>query len=97
MAIEITEFANVSITVSPAGVSGGNFGILGFLTNEEGVIGSAERGRAYSNLAGVLSDWAGNSEVALAATAFYAATPTPTDFVALMCFETDQAATLLVT
>ena len=94
MAIEITEFANVSITVSPSGVAGGNFGILGFLTNEEGVIGTAERSRAYTSLAGVLSDWAGDSEVALAATAFYAATPTPTDFVVHICFETDQAAVL---
>ena len=94
MAIEITEFANVTITVSPTGVSSGNFGILGFLTNEEGVIGSAERGRAYKSLPNVLSDWDGASAVALAATAFYAATPKPTDFVVLMCFETDQAATL---
>lgn len=94
MAIEITEFANVSISVSPAGVAGGNFGILGFLTNEEGVIGSAERGRAYAGLSSVLDDWSATSEVGLAATAFYAATPTPTDFVVLMCFETDQAAVL---
>ncbi len=94
MAIEITEFANVSISVSPTGVAGGNFGILGFLTNEEGVIGTAERGRAYTTLDGVLSDWAGDSEVALAATAFYAASPTPTDFVVLTCFETDQEAVL---
>jgi len=27
MAIEITEFADVSISVSPVGVQGGNFGI----------------------------------------------------------------------
>lgn len=94
MAIEITEFANVSISVSPAGVAGGNFGILGFLTNEEGVIGSAERGRAYASLASVGDDWAADSAVYKAATAFYAATPTPTDFVVLMCFETDQPATL---
>ena len=94
MAIEITEFADVSISVSPAGVAGGNFGILGFLTNEEGVIGSAERTRAYTSLASVGNDWLGDSEVYKAAIAFYAATPTPTDFVVLMCFETDQEATL---
>ena len=34
MAIEITEFANVTISVSPTGVAGGNFGILGFLTTD---------------------------------------------------------------
>lgn len=94
MAIEITEFADVSISVSPSGVAGGNFGILGFLTNEEGVIGSAERGRAYASLSSVGDDWAANTAVYKAATAFYAATPTPTDFVALMCFETAQAAVL---
>lgn len=94
MAIEITEFANLSISVSPTGVSSGNFGILGFLTNEEGVIGSAERARAYQGLPHVGEDWSASSEVYKAATAFYAATPTPTDFVVLMCFETDQAATL---
>lgn len=94
MAIEITEFANVSIAVSPVGVQGGNFGILGFLTNEEGVVGVAERARAYTSLASVLADWAGTTEVAKAATAFYGQTPTPTDFVVQMCFETAQPATL---
>lgn len=94
MTIEITEFANVSISVSPTGVSGGNFGILGFLTNEEGVIGAAERTRAYTSLASVTDDWATSSEVYKAAAAFYGQTPTPTDFVVLMCYETAQAATL---
>ena len=36
MAIEISEFAQVSISVSPTGVASGNFGILGFLTTEVG-------------------------------------------------------------
>lgn len=94
MAIEITEFANVSISVSPTGVAGGNFGILGFLTNEEGVVGSAERSRAYKGIGSVGDDWNATSEVYKAATAFYAATPTPTDFVVHMCFETDQPAVL---
>jgi len=94
MAIETTEFANVSIAVSPVGVSGGNFGVLGFLTNEEGVVGTAERGRAYTSLASVGGDWASTSEVYKAATAFYAQTPTPTDFVVLVAFETNQAAVL---
>ena len=94
MTIEITEFADVSIAVSPTGVSGGNFGILGFLTNEEGVVGAAERTRAYTSLSSVTDDWATSTEVYKAAAAFYGQTPTPKDFVALMCFETDQAATL---
>lgn len=94
MAIEITEFANVSISVSPAGVASGNFGILGFLTNELGVIGTAERYRAYTSLASVGDDWDTTTEVYKAATAFYAQTPTPTDFVVHICFETAQPALL---
>ena len=94
MAIEITEFSNASISVSPTGVGSGNFGILGFLTNEEGVVGTAERGRAYKSLAGVGGDWSASSEVYKAATSFYAQSPTPTDFVALMAFGTAQEAVL---
>ena len=63
MAIEITEFANVSISVSPTGVSAGNFGILGFLTSDsdlniagKGIL-PAERARSYTSLASVSSDW----------------------------------------
>ena len=94
MAIELTEFANVDISVSPTGVASGNFGILGFLTNELGVIGVAERARAYTSLTGVGDDWATTTEVYKAATAFYAQTPTPLDFTVLMAFEANQAAVL---
>ena len=99
MAIEITEFTNVSIAVSPVGVQGGNFGILGFLTkssdNAINAIAPAERGRAYKSLAGVGGDWGANSEVYKAASAFFGQTPTPTDFVVLMNFDTAQAAQLV--
>jgi len=101
MAIEITEFANVSISVSPVGVSAGNFGILGFLTDETDDVktGSeilpAERTRAYSSIAGVGADWDADSEVYKAATAFYSQTPTPTDFVAMVCYETAQAPSIV--
>lgn len=95
MAIETTEFANVSISVSPTGVGSGNFGILGFLTNETGVIGVAERYRAYTSLASVAGDWGTSTEVYKAATAFYSQTPAPTDFVVHMCFETAQKASLI--
>jgi len=94
MAIEITEFTNVNISVSPTGVAGGNFGILGFLTNELGVIGTAERARAYTSLASVGGDWSTSTEVYKAATAFYAQTPTPKDFTVLMAFESAQPAVL---
>ena len=99
MAIEITEFADVSISVSPVGVTAGDFGTLGFLTNETDValvaISSAERSRSYTSLASVAGDWTASSEVYKAATAFYGQTPTPKDFVVLMTFTTDQAATLV--
>jgi len=67
MAIEITEFADVSISVSPVGVQGGNFGILGFLTLSsdlaDNAISPAERARAYTSLASVAGDWYAASEV----------------------------------
>lgn len=94
MAIDIQQFTSANISVSPTGVSGGNFGILGFLTNELGVIDPAERTRAYTNIAGVGGDWAIDSQVYKAATAFYSQTPSPRDFKVLMCFETAQAAVL---
>ena len=99
MAIEITEFADVSITVSPVGVSGGNFGILGFLTKASDPVTNpitpAERGRAYTSLTSVAGDWPAGSEVYKAATAFYGQTPTPVDFVALMNYDTDTKAYLI--
>jgi hypothetical protein len=95
MAIEITEFAQVSISVSPTGESDGNFGILGFLTNEADVISTVERTRSYTSLASVGSDWATTSEVYKAATAFYSQTPTPTDFTVLVNFTTAQDAKLV--
>ena len=99
MAIEITEFTDVSISVSPVGVQGGNFGILGFLTlssdTATNAISPAERARAYTSLASVAGDWPADSEVMKAATSFYAQTPTPTDFVVLMSYDTAQAAELI--
>ena len=94
MTVEITEFVDVSIAVSPTGVAGGNFGILGFLTDELGVIDSAERSRSYTSLASVGDDWAAGNEVYKAAQHFYAQTPTPKDFRVLMCFTVAQEAIL---
>ena len=85
MGIEITEFVNANISVSPTGVALGNFGTLGFLTTELGIPNS-ERYRKYKSLSGVSEDWATSTEVYKAATAFYGQTPTPTDFVALSMY-----------
>ena len=99
MAIETTNFADVSISVSPVGVSGGNFGILGFLTkasdNVTNAILPAERSRAYTGLPSVGGDWPADSEVYKAATAFYAQTPTPKDFRVLLSYDTAQRAVLV--
>lgn len=99
MAIETTNFADVSISVSPVGVSGGNFGILGFLAlhsdTASNPILSAERSRAYASLPGVGGDWPADSEVYKAATAFYSQSPTPKDFKVLMSYDTAQRAVLV--
>jgi len=99
MAIEITEFADVSISVSPTGVSSGDFGILGFLAVDApgqakaGMdISSAERTRAYASLESVGLDWEATSEVYLAASAYFGQTPTPRSFTVLMNYVTDTAA-----
>jgi hypothetical protein len=95
MAIELNDFAQVSISVSPTGAAAGNFGILGFLTNESDVITVAERARSYTSLASVGGDWATTSEVYKAAVAFYSQTPAPKDFTVIVNFEEAQAATLI--
>lgn len=101
MAIEITEFADVSISISPTGVGLGNFGILGFLTlsSDAALAGKeitvGERSRAYTSLASVLGDWPTTSEVYASATAFYGQTPTPRDFLVMMSYDTDQAGSLV--
>ncbi len=101
MSIEITNFVDVNISVSPTGVSGGNFGILGFLTTsgDAFVVGKGitptERTRAYTSLLSVGGDWQPSSEVYKAASAFYGQTPTPTDFTVIVNFTTDQSGSLV--
>ena len=94
MSININEFVRADISVSPAGIAAGNFGILGFLTNESGIL-VPERSRAYKSLSEVAVDWASTSEVYKAATAFYAQTPQPTDFTVITTYDTAQSAVLL--
>jgi len=101
MAIEITEFADVSISISPTGVGLGNFGILGFLTlaSDSPIAGKeitvAERSRAYTSITSVGGDWPTTSEVYKAAAAFYGQTPTPRDFLVMMSYDSDQAGSLV--
>jgi len=99
MAIEITEFAQVNISVSPTGVGLGNFGILGFLALASDAatnpITSGERARGYTSLSAVAGDWPATSETYAAALAFYGQTPTPTDFKVLMSYDVAQSASLV--
>ena len=101
MTIEITEFVDVSISVSPTGVGGGNFGILGFLTldTDSAISGKeilpVERTRAYTSIASVSADWPATSEVYAAASAFYGQTPTPQDFLVMMSYPTAQSGALI--
>lgn len=99
MAIETTTFSDVSISVTPVGVSGGNFGILGFVALSSDTatnpILSAERSRSYTSLASVGIDWPTTSEPYKAAIAFYSQTPTPTDFKVLMSYDVAQKAVLV--
>jgi len=94
MSININEFVKADISVSPAGLALGNFGILGFLTNEAGIL-VPERSRAYKSLVEVSVDWAVTTEVYKAATAYYAQTPTPVDFTVISVYDAAQSAVLL--
>ena len=94
MSVEITKFVNANISISPTGVGLGNFGILGFLTNEAGIL-PVQRTKSYGSIQEVLSDWSTTTEVYKAAATFYGQTPTPTDFVVMAAYETDQAAMIL--
>lgn len=94
MSVEITEFVDANISISPTGVGLGSFGILGFLTNESGIL-PVERARAYSSLEEVLGDFNSTTEVYKAAVAFYSQTPQPTDFVVMSVYETAQPSIIL--
>jgi hypothetical protein len=101
MSIEITEFVDVNISVSPTGVGSGNFGILGFLTlDTDGVVAGkeitlTERTRSYTSLASVGVDWAASSEVYKSASSFYGQTPTPQNFTVLMSYSNAQSGSLV--
>ena len=101
MTIDINEFADINISVSPTGASSGNFGILGFMTEDTDLaiagkeILPAERSRAYSGIASVGADWETDSEVYKAATSYYSQSPSPTDFVVLVNYRSDTVASLV--
>lgn len=94
MSIPVTHVVNVAIAVGATFPQRKGFGTLNLVTNELGVIGVAERIRKYSNLDGVSADWAANSEVVKAATAYFSQQPKPTSFKVSVRFETDQPAQL---
>lgn len=94
MSIPVSSIVNVSITLGATFPSRKGFGILNCVTAETGVIGFAERIRAYSDAASVAADWPGTSEVVKLANAYFSQQPKPTEFRVSVRAENDVAAEL---
>jgi hypothetical protein len=94
MTIPVSSVVNVSISVGAPFPSRAGFGTLNIITAETGVIGIAERIRSYSDLDGVSADWASDSEVLAAATAYFAQQPKPTSLRVSTRYPTAQSAQL---
>lgn len=77
MTIPVSSIVNVNITVSPQGLSRGNFGILNIVTSEAGVIDTTERIRYYGNIDEVSIDWVGTTEAFIAANTYFSQSPRP--------------------
>ena len=99
MSVPISEFVDVSISIAPTpqGLSG--FGQLLLLSRQasegDAPIDKAERIRYYSSMAGVAADYPDTaSEVNKAATAYYAQTPKPRDFLVGLISGVETAGTL---
>lgn len=94
MSIPVSSVVNVGISVGATFPARAGFGTLNLITKETGVIGIAERIRAYSDLDGVTADWGANTEVVKAATVYFSQQPKPTAFKVSTRYETDQSAQL---
>ena len=80
MTIPIRSIVSADITIGASFPSRKGFGVLNCVTAELGVIGFAERIRAYSDADSVAADWPSDSEVVQAANAYFGQQPKPTDF-----------------
>lgn len=94
MTIPVSSVVNVSIAIGATFPARAGFGTLNIVTAETGVIGLAERIRAYSSIDGVIADWPADSEVLKAATAYFSQQPRPTSLKISTRFPTAQAAQL---
>lgn len=94
MTIPVSSVVNVGITIGATFPARAGFGTLNIVTEETGVIGIAERIRAYSTIDGVTADWPSNSEVVAAATAYFGQQPKPTSLKVSTRYSTAQAAQL---
>jgi len=94
MTIPVKSIVDVSITIGASFPSRKGFGILNCVTAETGVIGFAERIRAYQDAASVAADWPSNSEVMALANAYFSQQPKPTEFRVSVRAENDIAAEL---
>ncbi len=94
MAIPVSSVVSVSIAIGTQFPERAGFGTLNIVTAETGVIGVAERIRAYENIDGVAADWPADSEVVAAATAYFGQQPKPTSLRVSTRYPTDQSAQL---
>ena len=94
MSIPVSTVVDVGITIGAVFPARAGFGVLNIVTAETGVIGLAERIRSYTNLDGVVADWASDTEVVAAATAYFSQQPKPTQLKVAVRFPTAQAAQL---
>tara|TARA_R110000822_G_scaffold84867_3_gene199031 strand:- start:12459 stop:13940 length:1482 start_codon:yes stop_codon:yes gene_type:complete len=94
MTIPVSTVVNTSITIGATFPARAGFGTLNIVTAETGVIGIAERIRAYSDISGVTADWGSSTEVVAAATDYFSQQPKPTSLVVSTRYESAQAAQL---
>lgn len=92
--IPVSSVVNVSIAIGAAFPERVGFGTLNLVTAETGVIGIAERIRSYSNIEGVVADWATSTEAYKAAAAYFSQQPKPTSLKISTRYPTDQSAEL---
>ncbi len=77
MALSVSDLINVTVNVSPTAVANRGFGTM-LIIGDSAVISTTDRIRSYSNLTGVLADFANTDPEYLAAQLYFAQIPQPT-------------------
>src|SRR5271165_5300247 len=76
IAVDVSDFVSVGVTVSPLAIPYGNFG-LPIVAGDSNVIDVGERYRIYSSITGVGQDFGTSAPEYLAATVFFEQQPKP--------------------